>query len=48
MATDRGINGFLERESGRGFTKLECGLLGALFASIGLAFIVGVGWFLFA
>ena len=48
MSTSRGVTGFLESESGRGFTKLECGLLGALFASIGLGFIVIVGWFLFA
>ena len=29
-------------ELARGFTKLECGLLGALFASLGLLFVIAV------
>ncbi len=47
MARGGSMAKFLESASDREFTKLECGLLGALFASIVLMFIVAVVWFLF-
>ena len=32
-----------QAEKERDFTRLECGLLGALFAAIGIGFIITVG-----
>jgi hypothetical protein len=32
-----------ETESQRDFTRLECGLLGALFSAIGIGFVLTVG-----
>jgi hypothetical protein len=47
MLGTRELPAVSERELAREFTKLECGLLGAMFASVGLGFLVTMIWAVF-
>ena len=40
MSSTTQVATWWQNEKAREFTRLECGLLGAVFASIGIAFIV--------
>jgi hypothetical protein len=39
MSTTTQVATWWQNEKAREFTRLECGLLGAVFASVGIAFI---------